>query len=233
MEQKRIIVITGTSKGIGLGLGQYFSKANVVIGCSRGEATWEHPNYKHYSVDVTDEKSVQLWARQVRKDFGKVDVLVSNVGLVKSSLQVALTPGSLFEEFVKMNLMSTFLVNREFSKMMLTQKQGRIINISSIMTDLHENGTGAYTATKGAVEHLSKVMARELIAHNITVNVVSPSMVITDSNRKLGEDWEKWMLEKQTIKRAVEINELANVIEFFASPLSSVITGQVVRTCMI
>ncbi len=233
MDPKRIFVITGTTKGIGLGLAQHFSKENMVIGCSRGEAVWEHPNYKHYSVDVTDEKSVQLWARQVRKDFGKVDVLVSNVGLVKSSLQVALTPGSLFEEFIKMNLVSTFLVNREFSKMMLTQKQGRIINISSIMTDLHENGTGAYTATKGAVEHLSKVMARELIAHNITVNVVSPSMVITDSNRKLGEDWEKWMLEKQTIKRAVEIVELANVIEFFASPLSSVITGQVVRTCMI
>lgn len=233
MNQKRVFVITGTSKGIGLGLAQHFANDNLVAGCSRGEAGFEHPNYKHYSVDVTDEKSVQLWARQIKKDFGRVDVLVANVGLVKSSMQVALTSGALFEEFIKMNLVSTFLVGREFSKIMLAQKSGRIVNISSIMTDLHENGTGAYTATKGAVEHLSKVMARELITHNVTVNTVSPSMVITDSNRKLGEDWEKWMLDKQSIKRAVKVEELANVIEFFAAPLSGVITGQVVRTCMI
>lgn len=231
---QKVFVITGTSKGIGRGLAEYFlEKGHLVVGCSRGEASWTHQNYTHFQVDVTDEKMVQVWARQVRRQFSKIDMLVCNVGLVKSSLQLVVTPTAVFEDFVKNNFTSTFLVCREFAKLMIMQKQGRIVNISSIMTDLHENGTGAYTATKGAVEHMSKVLAAELASQNITVNVLSPSMAITDSNRHLGEEWEKWMLEKQTLKRAVTIPELANVIDFFASPLAGAITGQVIRTCSI
>lgn len=230
--KNKIIVITGTSKGIGRGLAEYFIEKNyTVVGCSRNLPIWEHPNYRHYQVDVSDEKMVQSWARQVRRDHQKVDVLVCNVGLVKSALQMAVTSVQAFEEFYKSNLLSTFLVCREFAKLMIMQKSGRIINISSIMSDLNEKGTGAYSATKGAVENMSKVLAKELAAQNITVNVLSPSMVITDSNRQLGEEWEKWMLDKQTLKRAVTTQELGHVIEFFAAPLSGAITGQVIQTC--
>jgi 3-oxoacyl-[acyl-carrier protein] reductase len=229
---KKIMVITGTSKGIGLGLAQYFVNKNyIVVGASRSIPSWEHPEYFHFKVDVTDEKMVQSWARDVKRRFKKTDILINNVGLVKSSLQVTLTPLAIFEEFIKINLSSSFLVSREFSKAMIMQRHGRIINISSIMTQLFENGTGAYTATKSAIESLSKVMAKELISHNITVNNIAPSMVITDSNRQLGEEWEKWMLDKQVLKRAVTIEEIANIIEFFSSPLASVITGQTIQTC--
>jgi 3-oxoacyl-[acyl-carrier protein] reductase len=139
----------------------------------------------------------------------------------------------MFQSFVDAILTGTFLVCREFSKLMALQRYGRIVNIGSIMTELHAPGTVAYASAKSAVVQLTKVMARELANSGVTCNVVSPSLVLTDSSEAFGPDWKAAMLAMQTIQRPIEIAELCNVVAFFASPASGCVTGQVVHTCLV
>ena len=113
---------------------------------------------------------------------------------------------------------------------MILRGYGRIITISSILTSLHEEGTSAYTASKGAVTEMTKVAARELAPRGITCNVIAPAMVMTGPAQALAAngDWQQRMLEKQTIKRPLTIAEICHVAEFLAAPESECITGQVI-----
>ncbi|MCK6541432.1 SDR family oxidoreductase [bacterium] len=223
-----VMIITGTSKGIGKGLAEYFlNKGYRVFGCSRSEATITHAAYHHTALDVSNESAVRLWIRTVKKEGGRIDVLVCNAGLVESALQMTVTPGDVLEAYLKTNVAGTYYVCRETAKTMLLQKQGRIITISSIMTRLHAPGTSVYSATKSAIEQMTKVLAREMAPLGITCNVVAPSMSPTDAAKSFGPEWEKNMLAQQTIQRPITTDEIANVISFYAAPESACITGQV------
>ncbi len=231
---KNVMVITGTSRGLGFQIAKYFLEKDIlVVGCSRGEGTIVHPNYKHYSLDVCIEQSVRSWVREVKRDFGKVDAVVCNVGLVKLGALTGATSLEGFRAFVDSILVSTFLVCREFSKQMVLQGFGRIVNITSIMTELHAGGTCAYASAKMAVVEFTKVLAREVADYGVTCNIVSPSMISTDSNVVFGDEWKKKMLDMQTIKRPIEATELCHLIEFFSSPKSSIVTGQILHTCLV
>jgi 3-oxoacyl-[acyl-carrier protein] reductase len=113
---------------------------------------------------------------------------------------------------------------------MTLQRYGRIINISSIMTRLHEPGTSVYASCKAAVEEITKVLAREALPLGITCNSIALSTAETESSLSFGEEWMKKILEKQTLKRLITVEEICSVISFFESDTSSCITGQVL--CM-
>lgn len=234
MTSDSVLVVTGTSRGMGLGIARYFlSKGAVVIGCSRSQSTIDHSNYHHYQVDVCDEMQVRAWVRQVKKDFERVDVVVSNVGLVKLGALTGGTSLEMFKQFIDSILVSTFLVCREFSKLMVMQKYGRLINITSIMSELHAPGTCAYASAKKAVVEFSKVLASEVVDYGITCNVISPSLIKTDASAAFGEEWEKNMLAMQTLKTPIDPEQICHLIEFFASPKSDIVTGQVLHTCLV
>jgi len=234
MNTQMIIAVTGSSRGIGYEIANHFlNQGCLVAGCSRGDSTISHLNYRHYSIDVCDEMDVQLWIRALRKDFNRIDVVVCNVGLVKLGSVTGSTSLNSFKSFLDSILISTFLVCREFSKIMMLQRYGRIINIGSIMSEMHAPGTCAYASAKSAVIEFTKVLAREVADYGVTCNIVSPSMVKTDSNAVFGDSWEKAMLEMQTIKRPIDATELCHLIDFFASPKSSIVTGQILHTCLV
>jgi 3-oxoacyl-[acyl-carrier protein] reductase len=233
VSQPRVIAITGTSRGVGRGMAAHFAEAGwSVHGCSRSAPDFDLPQYHHAVCDVTDETQVRRWIRGIKQSAGRIDVVVCNVGLVKSALLLPLIPTELFTDFFNLSFKTTFLVCREAAKAMISQRSGRIINIGSTMTALHEPGTAAYSANKAAIVELTKVMARELAPHGVTCNVVAPSLVETDASKAMGEDWKQRMLALQTIKRPVLIEELCSIVNFFAAPESGCVTGQVLYTCL-
>jgi len=225
-----VMVITGTSKGIGRGMAEhYLAKGHTVFGCSRGPASLEAEQYHHHQLEIGDEKQVRDWVRAITKSAQRIDVLVCNAGVLESALQMTVTPGSLVDLYLRTNFAGTYYVCREVAKAMLLQRSGRIINISSIMTRLHEPGTSLYSATKSAIVEMTKVLAREMAPMGITCNVVAPSMILTDAAKSFGDEWQKHILEKQTLKREITIEEICNVVSFFARTESACITGEVIH----
>jgi len=231
-----IVVITGSSRGLGKHLAEHFLKRGFqVIGCSRGQKSIEHDNYRHDQVDVGNESDVRSWVFNIKKTFGRVDLLICNAGLVRSALMLSMTPSNEMESIVRTNYFGVFNVLREISKLMALRGSGRIITISSTMTLLHEEGTSVYSATKAAVTETTKVLARELAPRGITCNVISPAMMWTESSEALaqGGDWKLRMLSKQIFSRPIEAEEICHVADFFASSKSGSITGQVVHIGMV
>ncbi|MDP9202139.1 MAG: SDR family oxidoreductase [Gemmatimonadota bacterium] len=229
-----MLLLTGSSRGIGLGIANYFlARGHIVCGCSRSESALDSPQYHHTRLDVSDEKAVRAWVSSVAKQFGRIDTAVCNAGIVKSALMMSVTPASILDQFVATHVRGVFLVCREVSKVMIRQKSGRIVTLSSPAVAWHLKGASAYTATKAAVEEMTRVLARELAPAGVTCNVVRPGLVMTDPARAMGDEWAEWLLDQQTIRRTVTIEEICNVIEFFASPASSAITGQTLNMCLV
>lgn len=225
---KPVAVITGTSKGIGRGLAKDFiKKGYLVAGCSRGPSTLELEGYQHTQVDVGDEKQVSEWIHSIKETYESVDVLVCNAGLAPSFLLV-MTPGKILEPLLDTNIRGTYYVCRGIAKLMMRQRSGRIITVSSMAAGLHLEGTSAYSASKSAIVEMTKIFAKELAPFGITCNVVAPSMIMTEAVKALGEKVIKSALGKLTIKRELSMEEICNVISFFTAPESSCITGQVI-----
>lgn len=225
-----VMVITGTSKGIGTGIARYFlANGYRVAGCSRGGATIEHDRYFHSPVDVSSEEQVRSWVRAVKQRYKRIDVLVCNAGHAPANLLMSMTSGAVLTDLLQVNIAGSYFVCREVSKVMVLQRSGRIITTSSMAVGLHEEGTSAYSASKSAIVEMTKIMAKELAPAGITCNVIAPSMLMTDAVEILGADIIERALSKLTIKRTVTMEEVCNVIEFFAAPRSSCITGQVIH----
>lgn len=224
------MVITGTSKGIGKGVADHFlDKGYMVAGCSRSASTIEHVNYFHSVIDVGEENQVRSWVRSIKTRFKRIDILVCNAGYAPANLLMSMTPGTVLNDLLQVNIAGCFYVCREVSKIMLLQGSGRIITTSSMAVGLHEEGTSAYAASKSAIVEMTKVMAKELAPAGITCNVIAPSILMTDAVEELGADIIERALSKLTVKRTVKIEEICNVLEFFSAPESTCITGQVIH----
>ena len=225
-----VMVITGTSRGIGRAIALHFLGAgHRVAGCSRGASSIEHGNYHHTQVDIGEEPQVRTWVRTIKEHFGTIDVLVCNAGSVQSALLMAVTPDQVLQTFLRTHVAGTFYVCREVAKIMTTRKYGRIITVSSLGVPLHLEGTSAYSATKAAVVEMTKILAKELAPAGITCNVFAPALFMSEAAHAMGTPWVDWLLQKQTIKRTVTTEEICNVIAFYASEHSGCITGQVIN----
>lgn len=234
MTDPRTILISGSSRGIGLGIARYFlDRGHRVRGCSRSDGVLTDANYGHRTLDVADERAVRSWVASVAGECGGIDVAVCSAGIVGSSLMMSVTPSATFDEFAATHMRGTFLVCREVSKVMVRQRFGRIVNLSSPAVAWHLPGAAAYAATKAGVEEMTRVLATELAATGVTCNAIRPGLVMTDAARALGEERIEQLLARQTIRRAVSVDELCNVIEFLAAPASSAITGQTLSMCLV
>lgn len=222
----KVIVITGTRKGIGRYLAEYFlSKQMYVCGCSRNETDLQNPNYRHFCLDVADEKSVKKMVNNVYQEFKTIDVLINNAGIASMN-HTLLTPLSTVEKIFSTNVFGTFLFCREVAKFMSLRKYGRIVNFSTVGVPLRLEGEATYTASKSAIEMLSKIMAKEYANSHITVNTIGPTPAKTDLIKNVPEEKIQTLLSKQAIKDFAGYKDILNVIEFYISEDSSMITGQ-------
>lgn len=224
----RVIIITGTRKGLGKMLAEhYLSLGDMVFGCSRRTSSIEHSNYKHFSLDVSSEADVVAMVREVYKTTKRIDVLINNAGAASMN-HVLLTPFSTVEKLFATNYFGTFLMCREVSKIMLRQKNGRIVNYSTVAVPLNLEGELVYSSSKAAVEQLTKVLAKELGANGITVNAIGPTPISTDLIKNVPENKIQELIEQQSVKRLGTFEDVLNVVEFFIAPQSNFITGQIV-----
>lgn len=228
------MLATGTSRGIGLGVAQYFlGRGYIVEGCSRGAAAIEAPTYVHTTVDVRDEDQVVAWVRAMERRHRRIDVVVNNAGLAPAAIPALMTSGGVLDDVFRTNAIGTYLVAREAARVMTARRFGRIINVSSMAVGLHEEGTAAYAASKSAIVEFTRIMAKEWAASGVTCNVIAPSMFPTTAVEALGEAVIARALQKLTVKRTITMAEVCHVLEFLIHPLGGIITGQVIAMGLI
>lgn len=224
----KIILITGNRKGIGLELTKYYLElGNTVIGCSRTESDFSHPNYTHHICDVSDEKGVKRVIKETKKQFKGIDILINNAGIASLNHSL-LTPGSTVDKVFKTNYYGSFFFSREASKVMIKQKKGRIVNFSTVAVPMDLEGEMVYASSKVAIEKMTKIMAKELGNNGVTVNCIGPTPVFTDLIKTVPKDKIDELLDQQAIKRLGEFDDIKNVIDFFINDNSEFITGQTI-----
>ena len=227
MKGEKAILITGTRKGIGKYLAEYYlQKGFKVYGCSRGEASIDHLNYRHFSGDVGDEVFVKKMVKSIKESSLSIGYLINNAG-VASMNHSLLTPTKTAKKIFDVNFHGAFTVIREVAKVMQKNHFGRIINFTTVAVPLQVEGESIYSASKAALEMLTKTCARELAEFGVTINAIGPTPVATDLIASVPSEKIKALVNRQSIKRLGTFNDVTNVTDFYLSDMSDFITGQV------
>ena len=237
LTQQRALV-TGGSRGIGreVCLALAARGARVAVNCAGNvEAAREvverclelgAPDAFVVQANVADPDQVQQMVEQVTGRWGGVDILVNNAGITRDNLILRLTEQD-FEAVLDTNLKSAFLCCKEAARRMVRQRYGRIVNLSSVVALRGNAGQTNYAASKAGLIGLTKSLARELAARNVTVNAVAPGFIDTDMTAVLPEAVRTGMTQGIPAGRAGQPEDVAQAVAFFAAEQSSYLTGQV------
>jgi len=228
MPDKPVALVTGASQGLGHHIAGHLSDSEYeVVGCSRSMP--EHPfeAVDYLTGDVTDEASVRSVIRTIGERYGRLDVVICNAG-VASMNPLLLSPRSSASTMFETNLIGTMLVAREATRLLRRSDRGRIVTMSSVAVPLMLEGESLYSASKAAVEQLTKVMAREFSTFGITCNCVGPGPIDTDLIAGVSEEKISALTDRLVGGKKSTFSDVTNVIDFFLSESSRAITGQIV-----
>ena len=218
------VVITGASRGIGKFLAQELSTTYDIVGVARTAPTDFAGRF--IEADVTDYNS--LTAGVKKHELRRVYGLINCAGIASMNLFMT-TPPETMRRIIEVNTLGTMNTCHAFLSSLVRNRTGRIINFSTIAVGLELEGESVYVASKAAVEAFTKVLAREVADHNITVNAVSPNPIETDLIRGVDPEKIRGIVEvRQTVHRLGEFKDVANVVQFLMNDESSLVSGQVV-----
>lgn len=234
---KKTVLITGASRGIGSGIARVFAQngANVAFTYSSSEApalalqeelSKLGVTVKAYKSDASNFEACEKLASEVMSDFDSLDALINNAGITKDNLLMRMSEED-FDKVIKVNLKSVFNMTKAFQRVFLKQRNGSIINISSIVGVKGNAGQANYAASKAGMIGFTKSIALELGSRNIRANVIAPGFIETEMTDKLDEAVVEQWRAGIPLKRGGTPEDVANACLFFASDLSSYITGQV------
>lgn len=227
MGTPQTMLITGTRKGIGRYLVEYYIEQGFrIFGCSREAAPYTFDAYTHFCLDVADESPVREMFAAIRKECGGLDILINNAGIASMN-HVLTTPMQTVHRILSTNVAGTFLFCREAARLMMKSRCGRIVNFATVATPLKLHGEAVYACSKAAIVNLTEILARELGSYGITVNAVGPTPTKTDLIRSVPKNKIDDLLSRQAIGRFGEFRDISNVIDFFIQPESDFVTGQV------
>lgn len=237
MFEEKVAVITGASGGIGKAITESLAreKATVILTYKNNKESAENIRQEIiknggkasiYQADVSEEEDVKRLFSAIKKEYGKIDILINNSGITKDGF-LPIMSSKKFDEVIQVNLKGTYLCCREAVKQMILKKQGTIINIASTSGISGAIGQTNYSASKGGIIAFTKSLALEVAQYNIRANVVAPGFIETQMTKKMDQKTLNKMLELIPLKRLGRPEEIANLVTFLASQLSEYITGKV------
>jgi 3-oxoacyl-[acyl-carrier protein] reductase len=234
-------LITGAARGIGKGIAIRFAQegadlALTDLALNDDTAALEKElqafgvKAKVYAADAADFASSAKVVEDIVKDFGRIDVLVNNAGITRDTLLMRMTEDQ-WDLVLRVNLKSVFNMTKAVQGIMLKQKSGSIVNMSSVVGVSGNAGQSNYSASKAGIIGFTKSIAKELGSRNIRCNAIAPGFIITEMTHKLDEKVREEWIKTIPMRRGGSPEDVANVTLFLASDLSSYVSGQVINVC--
>jgi 3-oxoacyl-[acyl-carrier protein] reductase len=232
----QIAVVTGAGRGIGRAIALKFAAEGADVACvsrtqensekvaaeirALGRKAWAH------AVDVADAAAVTAAAEKILTECGRMDILVNNAGVTRDDLLMRMSEAD-WDTVLDTNLKGAFLFTKAFSRALLKQRSGRIINVASVIGLIGNAGQCNYAASKAGLIGFTKSVARELASRGITVNVIAPGFIETDMTSGLKEDLRATVLKQIPLGSLGQPDDIAGAAVFLAGPAARYITGQV------
>lgn len=237
MLEHKIALVTGGSRGIGRAIALALASAGADVMISYRSASQEAQKVvdeitkmgrqtMSFQTDVAQFNPSREMVEAIVQKFQRLDILVNNAGITKDTLLMRMTEED-WDTVIDTNLKSIFNVTKAAIRPMMSQRSGKIINITSIAGIIGNAGQANYASSKAGIIGFTKTMAKELGSRNIQVNAVAPGFIETDMTAKLTEEQRKQLAEHIPLKRTGKPEEIAGVVKFLASPEADYITGQV------
>jgi 3-oxoacyl-[acyl-carrier protein] reductase len=230
----QVALVTGGTRGIGRGVAERLARAGArvaVVGRDDGRAARaaaELPGAGHggFGCDIADGEAIEALVRRVEETLGPIDVLVNNAGVTEDNLLVRLSDEA-WDRVLDTNLKGAFRLIRSVAKGMMRRRQGRIINITSVVGLTGNKGQANYAASKAGLVGLTKSVAKELAGRGVLCNAVAPGFIETEMTTALSEAARAGLQQQIALGRLGTPDDVAAVVEFLAGPGSAYITGQV------
>ena len=234
-------IVTGAARGIGKAIALKFAQEGANIAFTdlvideNAEATAKElealgVKAKAYASNAANFEDTANVVAEIHKDFGRIDILVNNAGITRDGLMMRMSEQQ-WDMVINVNLKSVFNFTKAVSAIMLKQKSGSIISMSSVVGVSGNAGQANYSASKAGIIGFTKSVAKELGSRNIRANAVAPGFIITDMTAQLPEDVRKEWAAKIPLRRGGTPEDIADVCTFLASDMSRYVTGQVIHVC--
>ena len=241
MLKGKIALITGAAQGIGKGIALEYAKQGATVAFTVrkyderseslvNEITAMGGTAKAYASDAASFSSASEVVAEVMKDFGRIDILVNNAGITKDGLLMRMTEEQ-WDMVINTNLKSAFNYIHAITPIMMKQRGGSIINMTSIVGISGNAGQANYAASKAGMIGLTKSVAKELGSRGVRVNAIAPGFIATEMTGVLNEDTKKQWLLNIPLRREGKVEDVAGVAVFLASDLASYVSGQVINCC--
>ena len=232
----KVALVTGASRGLGKAIALALAQEGAAIAAvARSEDALKETleairaaggTAEPFALDVSDEAAVEATVDKITTRFQHVDILVNNAGVTRDGLLMRMKSED-WDAVLNTNLKGAFNLTKHVGRMMVKQRAGRIVNISSVIGLMGNAGQANYAASKAGLIGFSKSVAREFASRGITCNVICPGFIETDMTRGLGEELRKKLLERIPLQRLGQPEDVAGVAAFLCSPAANYITGQI------
>ncbi len=237
----KVAVVTGAARGIGKAIALRYAQEGASIAftdlsiddnakATEAEISALGVKVKGYASNAANFEDTHKVVEEIVKDFGRIDILVNNAGITRDGLMMRMSEQQ-WDMVINVNLKSAFNFVHAITPVMMKQKSGSIINMSSVVGISGNAGQTNYSASKAGMIGLAKSIAKEVGSRGIRANVIAPGFIITEMTAQLPEDVKKQWADQIPLRRGGTPEDVANVAVFLGSDLSSYVSGQVIPVC--